>query len=189
MNSRSRTPRGYLPRLSAEHYRGRAMVLWTHTVANRAVGWLGDRFHASFREAMLHVAAREQLLCPAYALMPDHLHLVWLGVADGSDQRVAAAFLRAVLEPGLGPVRFQHQPHDRVLSESERELGAFRAVCAYVLANPVRGGLCEHAHEWAYSGCVVPGYPRLDPRADGFWEKFWSIYNACSQRGGVGKRG
>lgn len=92
MNSQRHAPRGYLPRLAAGHYRGRAIVLWTHTVAKRATGWLDDRFHAAFREIMLHAAVREQLLCPVYTLMPDHARWVWMGVAEGSDQRSQLAF-------------------------------------------------------------------------------------------------
>jgi putative transposase len=65
---------------------------------------------------MLHAAARSQLLCPAYCLMPDHLHLVWMGLRKQSDQLSVMKFLRIHLEPYLGDQRqWQHQPHDRVL--------------------------------------------------------------------------
>jgi len=72
-------PRGYLPRLAPEAYRGRAVVFWTHTVKRRGTGWLDDAWHSAFRELALHAAARECVLCPIYTLMPDHLHLVWMG--------------------------------------------------------------------------------------------------------------
>ena len=62
----------HLPRLDPEHYRGFAAVLWTITFERRARGWLDPPFHAAFRELLLHVAAREQLFCPAYVLMPAH---------------------------------------------------------------------------------------------------------------------
>jgi REP element-mobilizing transposase RayT len=68
---------------------------------DRATGWLTEKFHARFRELMLHAAARERLFCPAYCLMPDHLHLVWMGLRLDSDQRNAMAFLRTYLEPAL----------------------------------------------------------------------------------------
>ncbi len=66
----------YLPRLQREHYQGDAVVHWTVPFSHRRQGWLDERFHAGFRELMLHAAAREALLCPTYCLMPDHLHLV-----------------------------------------------------------------------------------------------------------------
>jgi hypothetical protein len=77
----------YLPRLSPEFYQGDAVVHWTLTVFDRATGWLNDGFHLNFREGMLHAAAREGLFCPAYCLMPDHIHLIWLGLKRETDQR------------------------------------------------------------------------------------------------------
>lgn len=50
---------------------------------------------------MLHAAAREGLFCPAYCLMPDHLHLVWMGLRLDSDQLNGMSFLRTYLEPAL----------------------------------------------------------------------------------------
>ena len=59
-----------------------------------------------FRELMLHAAAREGLACPVYCLMPDHIHLVWMGLRRNSDQINGMAFLRTYLEPALHPARF-----------------------------------------------------------------------------------
>jgi hypothetical protein len=66
----------YLPRLKREFYQADAVVFWTMPVALRQRGWLNERIHAAFRELTLHAAAREGLLCPAYCLMPDHVHFV-----------------------------------------------------------------------------------------------------------------
>ncbi len=140
------------------------------------MNWLNPDIHASFRELMLHAAARDNLLCPTYCLMPDHLHLIWMGLRLDSDQRNAMAFLRTHLEPKLSPVKFQHQTHDHFLKEDERKRGAFVSVCNYVLENPLRGGLVTNPHEWAFSGAIVPGYPTLDPLRDDFWPKFWKLH-------------
>ena len=59
----------YLPRLKRVFYQADAVVFWTLPVSYRQQGWLTDGFHAVFREMMLHAAAREGLLCPAYCLM------------------------------------------------------------------------------------------------------------------------
>jgi len=77
----------YLPRLPREYYQADAVVHWTLPISHRQQGWLTDPFHAAFRELMLHTADREGLLCPAYCLMPDHLHLIWMGLRRDSDQR------------------------------------------------------------------------------------------------------
>ena len=94
--------KGNLPRLEKHFYQGHAVVFWTNTLEQRARGWLTKEFHAVFRELMLHAAAREELFCPAYCLMPDHLHLLWMGMQRESDQLNAMKFLRTQLEPALG---------------------------------------------------------------------------------------
>lgn len=181
-------PTGYLPRLPPEHYRAHAFVFWTHTIADRGTGWLTPEFHQAFREIALHAAAREQLFCPIYTLMPDHVHVVWLGVSPDSDQRAASRFLREHLAPMLTPHRWQHQPHDHVLREHEREQGAFTATCAYVAANPARAGLTSDARAWPFTGCLVPGYPDLHPLHENFWDLFWRLYNSAANSGRIGKK-
>jgi putative transposase len=156
----------YLPRLAREYYQGDAVVHWTLSVAQRRSGWLDEQVHCAFRELMLHTAAREGLFCPTYCLMPDHLHLVWMGLRADSDQLNGMAFLRTYLEPRIG--KFQHQAHDHVLS-----------VCNYILENPLRAKLVKKPSEWTFSGGIVPGYPTLHPLQEDFWPKFWRLYGAA----------
>jgi putative transposase len=166
----------YLPRLPREFYQGDAVVHWTLPVAQRHEGWLDQTFHAALRELMLHTMARQSLLCPTYCLMPDHLHLVWMGLSLESDQQHAMAFLRTYLEPSLNPNRFQHQAHDHVLKERERQRDAFASVCQYILDNPRRDGLVNDPRDWPFRGALVIGYPRLDPLDADFWPKFWKLH-------------
>jgi REP element-mobilizing transposase RayT len=166
----------YLPRLPREYYQGDAVVHWTLPIAHRRLGWLDERFHAAFRELLLHTAAREGLFCPTDCLMPDHLHLVWIGLRLDSDQRNGMAFLRTHLTPKLAPQKFQHQPHDHVLKDEERRRNAFVRVCHYILENPLRAELVKHPEEWRFSGAVVPGYPTLHPLQNNYWPKFWKLY-------------
>ncbi len=125
---------------------------------------------------MLHAAAREGLFCPGYCLMPDHLHLVWMGLRLDSDQLNGMAFLRTHLKLQLAPQKFQHQPHDHVLKEAERQRNAFAKVCNYILANPLRAEQVEHPNEWPFTGAIVPGYPTLHPLQNDFWSKFWKLH-------------
>lgn len=157
------------------------MVHWTMTTFDRATGWLNASFHALFRELMLHAAAREGLACPTYCLMPDHIHLVWMGLRLDTDQRNGMAFLRTYLEPALAPHKFQPQAEDNVLRQEERKQGAFARVCVYLLDNPVKAGLVKVAGAWPYCGAVVPGYPKLHPLDDRFWETFWKLYTAAKK--------
>ena len=171
----------YLPRLPRGHYQGDAVVLWTLTIQNRATGWLTPDLHGLFRELMLHAAAREGLVSPIYCLMPDHLHLVWMGLRADSDQLNGMAFLRTHLEPALAPARFQNQAQDRVLRQEQREREAFARVCFYVVANPLRAGLVTRPEEWRLTGSVAPGYPRFDLRMPTDWPRFWKIYGKLRQ--------
>ena len=166
----------YLPRLPQEFYQGDAVVHWTLPISQRRQGWLDEAFHAAFRETILHAAAREGLCCPVYCLMPDHLHLVWMGLRLDSNQRNGMAFLRTHLQPRLAPAKFQHQAHDHVLKEEERRRQVFARVCNYILENPLRAELVKSPGEWPFSGAVIPGYPTLHPLQDDFWETFWKLY-------------
>ncbi len=113
-----------------------------------------------------------------YCLMPDHLHLVWMGLRLDSDQLNGMAFLRTHLEPKLAPQKFQHQAHDHVLKEEERRRDAFARACHYILDNPRVAELVKRPDEWPFSGAILPGYPTPHPSQDGFWSKLWKLYMA-----------
>jgi REP element-mobilizing transposase RayT len=153
------------------------VVFWTHTVENRATGWLGEKFYAYFRETLLHACGRYGLVCPIYVLMPDHWHLVWMGFTADSDQHSATKFLRKNLAPHVTPAKLQDRAHDSVLREEKRKRGAFAAACEYVRENPVRAGLVARWPDWPYSGAMVCGYPEFDVTDKDFWDDFWKIYN------------
>jgi putative transposase len=170
---------GRLPRLPRQYYQGDAYVHWTLSVFDRTKGWLTDGFHARFRELMLHAAAREGLFCPAYCLMPDHIHLVWMGLRLNTDQLNGMMFLRTHLRSALAPAKFQPQAHDSVLRQVEREHDAFARVCFYILNNPVAAELVAQPEAWSFCGAVLPGYPVLHPLEDDFWDKFWRLYRAA----------
>jgi putative transposase len=174
----------YLPRLKREFYQADAVVFWTLPIDHRQRGWLTDSFHAAFRELQLHAAAREGLLCPAYCLMPDHIHFVWMGVRAQADQRNGIKFLRAQLGPYLKPAKFQHQAHDHVLTAAERHRKVFGLACAdYVLLNPFKAGLVTTPADWPHLGAVIPGYPRLKVFDADYWPWFWKHYFSVREPG------
>jgi putative transposase len=150
---------------------------------DRATGWLDEELHLYFRELLLHTAARESLFCPVYVLMPDHIHLLWMGIRANSDQRNAMKFLRKQLAMALAKrsssgikFKLQKQSHESVLREKDRRRRAFEKSCFYVLNNPCRKYLAERPQDWPYLGTVVPGYPFLNPTEEPFWEQFWKLY-------------
>jgi putative transposase len=156
------------------------------TLANRGVGWLDSNHHAEVRELLCHALSRYRLICPAYCLMPDHGHFLWLGVGPASDQKGAVSLFRRAWAQALEPTGhvLQRQAYDHVLRQEERQHGAFQTVAHYIFNNPIRAGLVEDWTKYPYLGAVVPGYPDMHPRAADFWEKFWRIYaKVCGERG------
>ena len=130
------TPHRRLPRLAAAAYQRNVSVHWSMSIHNRATGWLDPLSHARFREVLLHTLVRHDLFCPVYCLMPDHLHLLWMGTSPSSDQRLAAKFFRTHMDRLLAPRKLQRQAHDHVLREQEREHGAFQKIVFYVQRTP-----------------------------------------------------
>jgi hypothetical protein len=135
----------HLKRLPPEHYRGLACVHWSMTMEDRKKGWLVPIFYYKFREILAHTAFRYALCCPIYCCMPDHLHMLWLGVLPSCDQFLAARFFRKQLNPILEKLgaRLQREGYDHVLTEKERERSAFEEVFAYIARNPERAELVK----------------------------------------------
>ena len=166
----------YLRRLPPEYYRGLACVSWTYCIEGRRCGWLNELFHARFREYLTHTMFRYSACCPIYCLMPDHFHLLWFGLSQTSDQRLATRYFRKHLNRELTSKGFslQPQPYDHVLREDERQDTAFRNTAEYIARNPERNGLVppDSFREYEFSGCLVPGYPDLSPFQAGFCDLF-----------------
>jgi putative transposase len=183
MESSSGNPRhNYLRRLATEAYRGNAMVHWTMTVADRRTGWLDDPGHALWREVLLHASVRYRLAAPVYCLMPDHAHMLLVGLAGDSDQLRSVSFVRRYTVGIFGNSGggWQKQAYDHVLLESERCPGAFQTAASYIAENPVRAGLVGEARTWRFSGSLIAGWPWLDWRAEGFWDSWWQIFRQGS---------
>ena len=167
--------RGKLPRLDPSFYRGCAYVFWTHSTDQREKFPLSREFHLSFREILLHACARYQLASPVYCIMPDHIHLFWIGMDLKSDQLKASSFLRKYFGERIRPALWQRQAHDHVVREDERASGRYVDTINYLLANPVRAGLVERWQDYPYLGAMLVGYPDLDRRRQDFNDLFWKL--------------
>lgn len=173
----------YLKRLPPEFYRSQSCVHWSLTIEDRKTGWLVPIFYYKFREILTHAMFRYGLCCPIFCLMPDHMHFLWLGILDQSDQRVAMKFFRRQLSPVLE--KLQDQPYDHVLREDERQPAALQAVVEYIARNPERKELVPtHSfREYDFTGCLIPGYPDLKPFQPDFWNLFDRIYSKLRHQG------
>ncbi len=69
------------------------------------------------------------------------------------------------------------QAYDTVLREEDRQGEAFSDLANYIWHNPVRAELVDDWQHWEFLGCVLPGYPLMDPRKPYFRENFWKGYH------------
>jgi hypothetical protein len=72
-----------------------------------------------------------------------------------------------------------------VLREEERERDSFESVAEYISRNPERAGLVpvDGFREYKYTGCLIPGYPELNPWLDDYWERSWKTYSYLRTNG------
>ena len=168
--------KGRLKRLPPEFYRGHSAVHWTLTIQDKAVGWLNDRHHLNVRRVLFHTLARYRLACPAYCLMPDHGHFLWIGLEQKSDQLLAMRAFRKGWNEILAPHSLSRQAYDHVLRGEERDRDALLSVCHYIYQNPVRKDWVSFSNEWSWQGISFPGYPTLDSRKHHCWQNFWKAY-------------
>ncbi|XZE18173.1 hypothetical protein SH449x_003457 [Pirellulaceae bacterium SH449] len=159
--------REHLSRLPREFYLGNAIVHWTLTIRDRKQGWLTPVFFYRFRELLTHSMFRYSIACPVFCLMPDHIHMIWMGLADGSDQLNCMKYFRGRCDESLNRIGFslQDQSYDHVLTEEERREEAFEKICEYIARNPERADLVQFNgyREYRYTSCLIPGYPELRP--------------------------
>jgi putative transposase len=97
------------------------------------------------------VAERFEWEVYAYCLMPNHVHLVFrtkhANIAQGM-QRLHGLYAQFFNERhGLTGHLFQGRYHSELVKTERHAL----AVARYVVANPVRAGLCIHPAEWPWS--------------------------------------
>jgi putative transposase len=177
----------HLRRLDRIFYQGHAWVHWTLCTEHRQTGWLSPVFHGRFRELLTHASFRYALVCPAYCLMPDHIHLLWMGLSPGSDQLNAAKYLRKHVGPILDELGFslQHQYYDHVLRDDERLESAFVNIAEYIMRNPERKGLVPTGGyaDYEFTICLVPGYPELGPFQSEYWPRFWRTHSFLLSNG------
>ena len=179
--------RNHLRRLDREHYQADAIVHWSITTLDRREGWLTAAFLYRFRELMTHTMFRYGLACPIFCLMPDHMPMVWMGLCNGSDQLNAMKHFRPRCDDSLQRIgiELQDQAYDHVFKDEERRDVEFRNVCEYVARNPERAGLVEidDYASYAFSGCIVPGYPELRPFDADYWDQLDKIVSFLRKDG------
>jgi len=124
----------------------RRPVLVTAQAPEILVGIMGDS------------AATSGCAVIAYCIMPDHLHLVACVSEQGGNVRRLMERIRRV--SGYRLSRLGVEPpiwHRDLWDHHVRGDESLSSVVGYILANPVRAGLCERPDDWPHSAFL--GYP------------------------------
>jgi REP element-mobilizing transposase RayT len=123
----------------------------TRGVEQRPI-YLDDRDRRLFLQLFADVVQRNDWIVHVFCLMTNHYHLV----VESVRQQLSCGLhrLNGVYAQTFNR-RYKRTGHlfgERFWSgliESDEEL---EATCRYVLANPVRAGLCDHPAQWRWSG-------------------------------------
>jgi putative transposase len=155
-------------RLPEAAYYGRKTVSFTACAENRRRGFDDPDLVAAFVPHLTDAARETGCVVPIYCFMPDHLHVVVLGLDDASRPKRAMELFKhdtgmwlAEHRPNLS---WQKDFHDRIVRRSE----GFAAHVRYVALNPVRAGLAPDIDSWPFTGSV--GCQLSEVLLDAFWE-------------------
>ena len=166
------------------------MILWVivkPSIQVERTGWLIPTFYYKFRELLTHAMFRYGVTCPIYCCMPDHIHLMWIGLFPGSDQINAMRYFRRHINEALARIGFelQTQGYDNVLSDANKERSAFEDICEYIARNPERKGLVpvDGFAQYKFTDCLIPGAPEVKVFDSEYWTTFWRIHSATVKNG------
>ena len=143
---------GHPRRLEPTDYRGYRAYSLTICTHNRAPFFTDSSIvHQTLRQ-FLRTAADERCEILVYCFMPDHVHIVVIAHADGSDlqrfvrvakQRAGYAFKRVT-----GRRLWQESYFDRTI----RKVDELPALVDYIVRNPLRTGLVKEPADYPHWG-------------------------------------
>ena len=142
------------PRLAAFDYRGPAIYSITCCTFERRA-WFTDPATVQIASTRLLKDIETWSFEVTYCFMPDHVHLVLEGKNDDSDlRRLMSAWKQKTADHhrrlGIGRL-WQAGYHDHVLRDESLLLN----LIAYVVENPVRGGLVATVDEYPFWGSSI----------------------------------
>jgi putative transposase len=143
---------GRAPRLDGFDYVGPYAYFLTICTSGRTPWFAEDDPARNATMHLLRTSHDDGFEATAYCFMPDHVHTLVSGLRQDSDfRRCAAMFKQRTafdhLSRRAGRL-WQEGYFERVLREEEDVEG----VAAYILANPLRAGLCDVFGEYPHLG-------------------------------------
>lgn len=154
-------------RLPDAAYHGRKAVAFTACETSRRPGFADGEIFGMVRETLAEAAERHGCSVPIFCLMPDHLHVLMLGLADDSRPRLAMNRFKQKSGEWLAAHRpdlvWQRDFYDRIVRQKE----GYENVARYIALNPVRAGLADDVYGWPYTGSIA--YELREIIEDAWW--------------------
>ena len=139
-------------RLPRESYRGTVSASFSLCIAGRKQAFLDEALVDMFISVLRRIAETREFR-GIYCFMPDHLHLILLGINEQSDVLRAVVDFKQRSGYWLKHERpifaWQKSFHDHLIRA--QELGVH---VRYVLDNPVRKGLVREWREYRFIGAI-----------------------------------
>ncbi|CAN5690627.1 hypothetical protein BH11ARM2_BH11ARM2_18570 [soil metagenome] len=153
-------------RLPATEYIGQKAVSFTVCERDRRPRLANARVFRILEQTLTTACERHGCTVPIFTAMPDHLHILMLGMAD--DTNITKAFDQFKRLSGTGFTKIENGPvwqprsHDEILRD-----GAWPGKARYIAQNPYRANLCNPDEPWPYTGSI--GHDLQEIILDAFW--------------------
>jgi REP element-mobilizing transposase RayT len=154
-------------RLPEAAYLGRKCVAFTVCEIERQPCLTSEDVFQMVRQTLTDASGRYGCSVPIFCLMPDHLHVLMLGLSDASQpKRAMEGFKQKSGEwfaKQWSDVGWQKDFYDRIVRQGE----GYENVARYIALNPVRAGLASDVYEWPYVDSI--GYEFRETIEDAWW--------------------
>jgi putative transposase len=140
----SRQPRCNLPDVGVFHVTNRGV--------DRQVIYRDDEDRSFFVALLQRAVVTFGLALPAYVLMSNHFHVVVMGELERLSRGMHYVSFRYAMNFNERHTRTGHLFQGRFGARSIEDDEYLERVCAYVLDNPVRAGICERFEDYRWLG-------------------------------------
>ena len=140
-------------RLPRDRYLGARTVAFHLAVWERAHLFTESRVVEKQVELLSRAAEEQQCVVPVYCFMPDHAHIMMMGLSPESDLLAAITkfkTLSGVWLHGQRLPKWQSDFYDHVMRAGED----WRNHATYVSMNPVRTGLATAWSDYPFTGAI-----------------------------------
>jgi len=140
-------------RLPRDRYRGRVSAAFTLCLQDHRTLFVEPSIVRCFAD-FLRKVAENGIFNVVFCFMPDHCHLISMGIGDDSDLILGVEEFKQLtghwLSTNYPEFKWEKSFYDRIIRNTEE----LAATVRYVLDNPVRGGLVSNWYEYPYSGSI-----------------------------------